>query len=369
MKNISTLKFITTLTAMAIMGSFGSAHAKSESCNHSNNIEGWGIWCGVESYAAQMAATAAGPSPSSQTQLRLDPELDPDVYRRPPTPGKPERPDFPLTFPEVEDPNHIAGYTWTSTYNKLGDTPGTSDFPQLGTLIVKLDHGGVAIKSGRIQITRYNPAGKPIVSIDLSGNNPLYTATHIAVTRQSTGAAQNVEERFTANNKTLQAYWVGSHSLYSTSNTKVSDTNTHFLAGRLTPISDIEKLAAGNVTATYQGTSAFWQQNVKIDVNFKGKTFHGTWGDSPNRGINKAFAASGDIIGQHIISRRITGADSGFVQGSFFNANAMALGGAYEITKGDTTYNDIFSTFKDADDPRPSTDTFSNRRGSTRRGP
>jgi len=371
MNKIVTLKLLPAITLLLAIGVFGSAHAKSKTCDTSNNIQGWGIWCGVESYVTQITAknpTAAGSLPASPTQLKLEPTIDPNWLRQPdptiggePNPVSPDTPDLVIDLSDTSDSDQLIGYTRTATHKK----PGTSTY-QLGSLTLKLETGGTIVTGGRIQMTRYNHAGQVEAIIDLSGNDPLFGPPsnprrstqvttnsnpekqgHASAIQTDRGTGYYKEERFTANEATLtnsgqssnakilKAYWIGTHSLYLASNNTISDINTHFIAGRLTPLSDIETLAAGNVTATYTGKSAFWRWDVNIDVDFKNKTFDGSWGN---------YGASGVLKGQHIISNAITGADSGIVQASFFNPNAEALGGAAEFTTGEITKADIFST-------------------------
>ncbi len=368
-----TLKLLTTTTLLLTIGAFSSAHAQSKICDTSNNIQGCGIWCGVESYVTQITAknpTAAGSLPLSPTPLKLESAIDPNWLRQPDpaidggsNTGSPNAPDLIIALSETSDSTQLIGYTRTATHKK----PGTSTY-QLGALTLKLETAGTVITGGSIQMTRYDHAGKVEAIIDLSGNDPLFGSPsnprrstqvttspdpekrgHASAIQTNRGAGYYKEERFTANEAThanpnqpsnpriLKAYWIGTHSLYSASNDAISDVNTHFIAGRLTPLSDIEKLTAGNVTATYTGKSAFWRWDVNIDVNFKNKTFDGRWGH---------YGASGIIRGQHIISNVITGADRGTVQASFFTPNAEALGGAAEFTTNEITEADIFSTLK-----------------------
>ena len=358
------------LAALLVIGTFGTAHAKSESCDASNNIQGWGIWCGVETYAAKMATenpTAAGPLPSALA-LRLEPAIDiTDLLRKPLVPvinpDEPDVPDIPLTFPETTDPKTFVGYTRTAIHTRSNSASSTTK-PELGTLTLKLDTAGI------IEMTRFDAAGDTQASITLSGNDSLFgppsnpnRSTQVILdpdpTKQSSASARKTttfndagtttyeEERFSTreakqeNGGILKEYWIGTHSLYSTSNSETSDTNTHFVAGILTPLADIEGLTAGNVTATYTGKSAFWRQDVSIIINFGEKSFSGEWKGGPF-----SFQADGVIVGQHIVSTAITGADSGMVQGSFFNPGAEALAGAYNATKGDVSISDTYATSK-----------------------
>ncbi|MGH1373950.1 MAG: transferrin-binding protein-like solute binding protein [Cellvibrionaceae bacterium] len=138
--------------------------------------------------------------------------------------------------------------------------------------------------------------------------------------------------------------------------------------GTLTPQVELDNLLAGQVSAIYGGTTGILRQRTLFEVDFGDRTFDASFGDANfglyryEFGINVnpelfgapdefdfSFNASGVIEGTELISTSVSSdgaATEGFVQGSFFEAGAQAIGGAYKITKQDVEYADAFGAIQ-----------------------
>jgi hypothetical protein len=143
-----------------------------------------------------------------------------------------------------------------------------------------------------------------------------------------------------------------------------------FVGGELTPEAFIAtQIAHQTIAGSYSGYSSFYNQKVDVTVNFTDETFAGTWVNQEG-GIGmpmmrmegghtavepRSFAASGNIVGQHIVADSITGegVTGGILQGSFFGDQAQSLGGAYEVDTTDGTFNDVFSTVEEGTGTAP----------------
>lgn len=134
-----------------------------------------------------------------------------------------------------------------------------------------------------------------------------------------------------------------------------SDGAEGYVAGILTPLSDMASLNAGRVTAEYAGyTSGYrstsYQSPVAVSVNFGNATWSGTWNngsdgnmwsstDSSGRPYlvgQVGVIASGTISGANFQSNSVSANDgqvTGSVQGNFYGPQAAGLGGIVNITK------------------------------------
>ena len=140
------------------------------------------------------------------------------------------------------------------------------------------------------------------------------------------------------------------------------------IQGTFTPQEELDSLLAGQVQAIYGGITGIFQQRTLFQVDFGESTFEASFGDA-NLGLYRSelgtsitnelfgvpesfdfsFDANGVIEGTELISTSVSSngaAIEGFVQGSFFEADAAGLGGAYQVTKLGVEYADAFVAFR-----------------------
>ncbi|MCP4234287.1 MAG: transferrin-binding protein-like solute binding protein [Aestuariibacter sp.] len=135
-----------------------------------------------------------------------------------------------------------------------------------------------------------------------------------------------------------------------------------FVGGIATAQADLAALNAGNVQASYTGNTAgapsyYNRSPVSMDVNFGSAT----WSASVNGGSDGSFTqetdsfgndyvlgqvgfnASGTISGANIASTSVSAPDatsiSGSMNGTFFGANAAAVGGIIDVNKSTADYS------------------------------
>ena len=241
---------------------------------------------------------------------------------------------------------------------------------------------------GRIHIESQNPAG-PLIG---SAKNP--TATQIDIkfydkdgnilkadnTRAelsqlylgenpsggsalaSAGRRQLVpgsELRFDASIKNLPDYWDGIYSIrkiddeevevtlpfFGTITTIVKNTTNissdgRFVGGIKTPVDAINRLIGEGTNLEYKGKSAFNDQDFSMTFNVEQQKVDGNF--TANKAA-PAFSFEGELDGSHIISTKVTGVDSGFVQGTFIGDEAQRVAGAYKVTQSNNTVTDVFT--------------------------
>lgn len=186
-----------------------------------------------------------------------------------------------------------------------------------------------------------------------------------------TGTTEAIDASEQSNGiETLKNYWSGrvESEEYEGQSSSQNEGNTSsyqssvsssgsehaFVGGDLTSADFIaEQVRNQTVEGTYNGQSAFHQQDVAITVNFTEGSFAGSWTDGQDFQdvASHDFVASGNLVGQHIVATSITGdgVTGGTLQGSFFGDEAQALGGAYEVNTNSNTFNDVFSTVETGD--------------------
>lgn len=156
----------------------------------------------------------------------------------------------------------------------------------------------------------------------------------------------------------LKDYWNGYHKM-SNSNDEGSDpTNSerYFVAGVITPLIEIQSLISDQRTLVYSGNSQNLLQSTRVEVDFGNQHFEAQFGDvdagkKSQLGISAtkdmSFNAAGVVSGSNIISTSVS-AEAGFLQGTFFGAEAKVLGGAYDVTVGGDRIVDVFSATQGA---------------------
>lgn len=122
-----------------------------------------------------------------------------------------------------------------------------------------------------------------------------------------------------------------------------------FFAGQPTLFTDMASLQAGNISANYGGFAPDTGHDVFFEVNFGPATFDSSFTEGV--GISN-FGASGVISGADFSSTSITGgADTGFVEGTFFSGDGTAgpdaLGGRFEVNDGEVFAGSAFGAVLD----------------------
>lgn len=396
------VQFTKKILAVAVLSatcqiSVAASAIDKDKCNASDDVTGWGIWCGVDTYLASQTEdqpTAAGSDFSTTPEIAVETlgSADSELYG-----GKPEIPEsepsepvvppvippvveIELPLKPVEDGTAFRGYWVSSTYEDSFIFQDESFSSQsetgvdIGTLGVTLiDDGAPNSNTGnndRITQNFYDRNGNQVAALDLEGGDSWPKVTDVNITNDAnqpssafgfetrtigfdggeseSGEISDNNELIKNNDEVLKSYWSGGTTFWSnTQNWDIgsssNETTYTSVYGSLTPLSEIQNLISGNVQAQYSGSSALYRQDVAIDVNFGQESFTGSWTGGTNGAFD--FGASGVIQGQNIVSTSISGA-TGIVQGSFFNENARDLGGAYEVNNGSTTVRDVFATTK-----------------------
>jgi len=339
--------------------SAGPAYAVSQGqeseCNSTDTLEGWGIWCGVDTFLAQQEPTAAGPMD------RNGPELGSPAFNSD---------DFGGDL--VEDSYNWRGYAIV----RFENTP-----PDGQAAPVSMEYPRYSYKTGVFNIL-HNPDSNELSAVlvleDGSTINFNQDATFIApewdtsyfritsedgslvaVTFNGLPAARNNESvaagslltRFDDDQSEPTMFWRLQPS--------------KFVAGELTNVSVIDNLRLNNITASYSGLGQYRGDMTgiyrnRINVNFGNSSWAGTWYMGPGR-----LNAEGNVTGStfsagandmnydrhsccgHYISYDAEAGSS--INGSFNGPQAESLTGVVDVTvHGDRTVGVFANEMKDS---------------------
>ncbi|UCV24443.1 transferrin-binding protein-like solute binding protein [Ferribacterium limneticum] len=154
----------------------------------------------------------------------------------------------------------------------------------------------------------------------------------------------------------IESYVNGQDEEREWNNGNGTQTYGYYVAGIATPQAYLDSQRAGNVVATYSGSSMDvrgYQTSVNMTVNFGNATWSGSWNNGSdghvytNTASNGAthlhgqvgFNASGTISGANINSTALSANDgivTGKVQGTFYGQTAGSIGGVSDIVKTNT---------------------------------
>jgi hypothetical protein len=329
-----------------------SVDGSGDNCNATEGLDGWAIWCGVDTYLAQQEPTAAGPIEGG-----FEGVVEPDV-RTVAFGGKlVDGPDpvvepIPVVEPELE-------YNWQGyamlTHPDFGGL-------QAGELKLKVDTatgevvGLLTTASGQEIV--FNEGAKFYVDQELI---PLIDPP---VTLPSEAGAVQISQFEVASEGSLlklvtfpqgwQFSAVGNsfdpeHNSVSTMG-QVNDGSAvfgSFVAGSLTPLDRMAEFATLNRVAEYSGYGMY--SNVgRVDNAIKVDFGQGTWIGSWYGGLE--VGAAGTVAGNQFSSNTMNGFGSssqsvvtGSIKGNFNGNNASTLTGLLDVVKDGQA---IVGTFK-----------------------
>ncbi len=324
-----------------------SVNGSGENCNADEGLDGWAIWCGVDTYLAQQEPPAAGP-----VEGAFEGVVEPDVRTvafggllldggDAPPPVEPP----PVVEPEIE-------YNWQGyamlTHPDFGGL-------QAGELKLKVDTAtgdviGLLTTASGEEIA-FNEGAKFYVDQELI---PLIAPP---VTLPSVAGAVQISQFEVASEGSLLKLvtfpqgWLFSavggafdpeHRSVSTIG-QINDGEFvfgNFVAGSLTPLDRMAEFASLGRVAEYSGYGMYDINGVMeyvendITVNFGQATWGGNWYGSVNEGV--VGTVSGNAFSSEVGSRAT-------VSGKFNGNNASALTGMLEVVKDDQA---IVGTFK-----------------------
>ncbi len=324
-----------------------SVNGSGENCNADEGLDGWAIWCGVDTYLAQQEPPAAGP-----VEGAFEGVVEPDVRTvafggllldggDAPPPVEPP----PVVEPEIE-------YNWQGyamlTHPDFGGL-------QAGELKLKVDTAtgdviGLLTTASGEEIA-FNEGAKFYVDQELI---PLIAPP---VTLPSVAGAVQISQFEVASEGSLLKLvtfpqgWLFSavggafdpeHRSVSTIG-QINDGEFvfgNFVAGSLTPLDRMAEFASLGRVAEYSGYGMYDINGVMeyvendITVNFGQATWGGNWHGSVNEGV--VGTVSGNAFSSEVGSRAT-------VSGKFNGNNASALTGMLEVVKDDQA---IVGTFK-----------------------
>lgn len=404
MKNVQKL-FVASALSLAVAG----AYAAGSDCDSLNDVNSMSYWASpamlAECVLGQDAPAAGGTETPDVDNLQVgrhdsnafDPELN----------GSDDT-ELHIALPDIEEGQffgYYAGEDYSYSYNEGEGESEEVTSQQVGSVLWGVEdgysynegygyggyggygYGGYGYGEDLIELESFDADGNPVVDRSYSsdgygsGYGNSYAQVWLDGSPDSNGSAygegyEESENGYTyhgvyameatvvsgddeeeQSTQVLKDYWVGlfGYSKYVWDEETQTQTSTGsynvFVAGALTPLSDIQALVSGDVSAVYTGNSHLNDQSVILNINFGTGEFGAEVGDmntdaKENAGIaeaqNMGFTASGVINGQHFVSTTIS-ADAGFIQGSLFGANANIAGGAYDVTIDGNRVVDAFT--------------------------
>ena len=367
--------------------------------SHADSINSWGAWnAPITPPTAPVAVGGIGQAAAAVTTP--NPSLTNSELTRA-TLGDPVRRPVPQGF--VNNGNWV-GYTASSTFGltgaslvtvntwqretrvfpgnstvtfSLGGQASTAPTPDPG-IAALLAQGYVDVGGGRYVLTfttsdtvvengptggkggtishQILPNGQRLGTVN---GNPYYGGEVVQVASLD-GSASSVRKSVVFDFPALNNnFW------WSNERVTVDGVSAAFVAGQPTPVSEIVALRAGNVSATYSGTSFQHGHAVNLGVNFGSGTWNGTWSGSTIESTNSTlkggnnFTASGAISGNTLSGTAAgTGILSGSVNATFTGPMAATVIGKTDLNidrlgGGSARITDVFS----ASSPRASAAT------------
>ena len=332
-----------------------SVNGSGENCNADEGLDGWAIWCGVDTYLAQQEPTAAGPIEGA-----FEGVVEPDVRTvafggaiENPVPVVP--PVVPVVPPEPEIEYNWQGYAMLTHPDFGGLQSGelklkvdTATGEVIGVLTTALGEEIIFNEGAGFYVT---PELLPLIDSplpDLSNEAGIEQISQFEVA--SEGSLLKLV--------TFPQDWLFSAvgSSYDPEHTSVSTIGQindgtsvvgSFVAGSLTPLDRMADFTALNRVAEYAGYgmySGIGLVDNAIKVDFGQATWFGVWGSGLNVG------AAGTVSGNQFSSNTMNGfgvdsqaAVSGTIQGAFNGDNASTLTGLLDVVKDGQA---IVGTFK-----------------------
>ena len=326
-----------------------------DTCNASEGLEGWAVWCGVDTFLAQQEPTAAGPVVGGSDLASL--AVDDEGFGGEIVPVVP-----PVVPPVPEIEYNWQGYAVIKHRDFHDPISGKAQLnidPETGSVVgVLTTSTGDTININRDASFVYRDIktfadGTEATVFDMGA---AYSAFEVYSEDNNLQLSLSNFDNFGVNGMESYAKTV----IWLNEQTEAGYTPlvARYAGGLLTPLSDMQELARLNVTAdyagrgghyTYTGAGVFYPHlTTNMNVNFGNATWTGNWNaDHFNVG------ASGVVTGNQFSSNSITNglpaparlapvAVTGTINGAFNGANAGYVSGALDIDNG-TRYVGVFN--------------------------
>ncbi|MDX1352053.1 MAG: hypothetical protein R3254_03515, partial [Thiomicrorhabdus sp.] len=301
--------FSKKLLSLIILGLLSPASVYAidkKECNSTDNLEGWGIWCGVDTYLSKQESTAAGPVDGGSSVTGL-PAIDGD--------------EFGGSLTE-ESPFNWSGYAYVNV-NRLNDNIGEQAQPTVRRANTYLT--GIL----QLQLEPETNTINVIMTLE-DGSKITFNQQAQFITPQfgpdsSYGEFQVVSEDGKYQINALPALAIGNfYQKQGVTNDTVTSGGIRniqgegfrvggFVAGSPTPLSDMSNLAVNNIQATYSGLGDYrssyggrMRVSNDITVNFGDASWQGNWYGMPFGGFMGSVNAQGDVSGNTFSSNNIT---------------------------------------------------------------
>jgi len=344
--------------ALFSQGAYANIDDTKEACNASEGLDGWAIWCGVDTYLAQQEPPAAGPVGAGDGGLvppgvLTDPTLEEELAIV--TPVEPPPTEPPIVPPVVEVEYNWEGYAMLA-HRDLG-TLQTGELklrlvPETGEVLAELT-------TSLGEVTTFNLNGKffaageslPLLSSSTltETTNPLAGGSPIS---QFEVTSENGQLKLVTFPQDWRMTILGYNFEDSTDVSAFGElawedelVYGHFAAGSLTPLANMADLAARGVEAQYRGSgiySGYGRVDNNIAVNFGNASWNGTW-----NGLG--ITAAGGIDGNKFSANSIIGGEiaaSSSIKGAFNGPDASSLIGGMDIQRGEEQIVGVFKNTK-----------------------
>jgi len=330
---------------LGLLSSTGYAADKKE-CNSSDALQGWGIWCGVDSYLTQQEPTAAGPVDDSNPELGL-PAVDSDKFG-----GSVE-----------QTPYNWKGYAYVNV-DRLNENIG-------GDIQSQLQAPQKHYLTGILQLQLEPDTNTVNVVMTLEdGSKITFNQQAQFITPQFGPDSSYGEFQVVSEDGKYQINALPALAIQRMTNDSVTSGGIRniqdglriggFAAGSPTPLNDMSSLAVNNIQATYFGSGDYRSSFGRIGrvynditVNFGNASWQGNWYAA--RGPGGFLNAQGSVTGNTFSSTSIGVAamqDSpgiqqipvvtGSIKGTFNGPNAGYLTGLVNVTVDE---NNLVGTF------------------------
>ena len=358
--------FTRSVLVLALFSPWVSASVDEpvNNCSADEGLEGWAIWCGVDTYLAQQEAPAAGPVEGSFEGV-VEPDIRTAAYGgsllaggspagEPPAVEPP-----PVTPPAVEP---VVDYNWQGyamlTHPDFGGL-------QAGELKLKVDTatgeviGLLTTASGEEIVFNegaqfyVSPEILPLIDSPYAGTGLSDEAGAVQISQFEVASEGSLLKlvtfpqgwQFSALGNSFDPEHTGASTIGQINDgTAVTGS---FVAGSLTPLDRMAEFATLGRVAEYSGYgmySGLGKVDNLIKVDFGQATWFGAWYGGLDVG------AAGTVSGNQFSSNTMNGFGSasqsvvsGSINGSFNGTNASALTGVVDIVKDGQA---IVGTFK-----------------------
>ena len=346
-------KFIKrSLLAAALFSPMAMAavDTNEETCNASEGLEGWAVWCGVDTFLSQQEPTAAGPVVGGSELASL--AVDDDGFGGDIIPNVPE-------VPEIE--YNWQGYAVIKHRDFNDPVAGKAQLnidPETGSVVgVLTTSTGETISLNRDAFFVYRGVKTFADGTEGSGVDM--------------GSAFSAFEVYSEDNNLqitlLNLNNFGENGLESFAQTQTwvkeqteigyAPLDGRYAGGLITPLADMQELARLNVTADYLGSGHYTAAHMEnfphvinhMNVNFGNATWTGSW-NAPDFNVGASGVVTGNQFssnsitnGQPVPTRLAPVAVTGSINGAFNGANAAYVSGALDINDGQNRYVGVFN--------------------------